>query len=303
MTDAPAAADGTTVRAEAAAHFSPLPPLGRREFRGFRELLLEETGVSIGEQKRELLIARLSKRVRGLGLRNFSEYLHRVINDGEERAEMIDRMLTNETKFFREPLQFEFMERTMIPRWLEEARAGKRERLVRIWSAGCSMGQEPASIAMVLLAHLPGWRVEILATDLSRRALNQAAGGIWPIEKAAEIPERYLAEFMLRGVRTNAGIMKSGDALRSVQHFRRLNLSAPLPEIGVFDAVFCRNVLIYFEAEVRRNAIDRLLSRIRPGGYLFLGHSESLVNTSRRLRTVAPSVYMQEPSAPGGGSC
>jgi chemotaxis protein methyltransferase CheR len=283
-----------------AAPFTALPPIARRDFQAFRELLLDETGVSLGDQKRELLIARLSKRVRALGLRTFGEYFDRVINDGEERAEMVDRMLTNETKFFREPHQFEFLEKTIIPGWLDEARAGKRERLVRIWSAGCSMGQEPASIAMVLLTHLAGWRIEILATDLSRRALNQAARGTWPIEKAEEIPERYLRDFMLRGVRTNAGVMRSNDALRSVQHFRRLNLSTPLPEIGVFDAVFCRNVLIYFDAEARRNAIDRLLSRLRPDGYLFLGHSESLVNTACRLRTAAPSIYLQEPPRAGG---
>jgi chemotaxis protein methyltransferase CheR len=296
-------AGGTDSRPNLSAQFTALPPIARRDFQAFRELLLEQTGVSLGDQKRELLIARLSKRVRALGLRTFGEYFDRVINDGEERAEMIDRILTNETRFFREPHQFEFLEKIVIPRWLDEARAGKRERHARIWSAGCSMGQEPASIAMVLLTHLAGWTVEILATDLSRRVLKQAASGIWPTERAAEIPERYLREFMLRGVRTNAGVMKSSDTLRSVQHFRRLNLSTPLPEIGVFDAVFCRNVLIYFDADARRIAIDRMLSRLRPNGYLFLGHSESLVNTAYRLRTAAPSVYMQEPPRAGGGSC
>lgn len=271
-----------------------IPRLAGSDFAVFRDLLLQDTGVLLSDQKRDLLIARLSKRVRALGLDHFGDYLQQVIDDPRERGEMVDRMMTNETRFFREPVQFEFLERTAIPRWADEIRAGRRAPRLRIWSAGCSTGQEPASIAMTMLAGLPGRDVEILATDISRAVLRQASTGTWPAEKAAEIPQAHLRNFMLRGKGSSTGLIKCGDRVRSMIDFRRLNLNAPFPPLPLFDAIFCRNVLIYFDPEARRRAIARLLSRLAPGGYFFLGHAESLVNTEHRLATVAPSVYVRE---------
>lgn len=273
------------------------PPPARAEFAAFRDLLLEDTGVLLTEHKRELLVARLSRRLRVLNLSRFGDYLQRVMEDQQERDEMIDRMMTNETRFFREPHQFDFLEREVIPRWSGELQSGRRGSPLRVWSAGCSTGQEPVSIALAMLAAFPDGSVDILATDISRHALRQAARGEWPVEKAAEIPEPYLREFMLRGVGENRGIMKITDRVRSVIQLRRLNLHGPLPPIGPFDAIFCRNVLIYFEPEARRRALDRLLSRLAPRGYLFLGHAESLLNSHHQVKTVAPSVYIQESHA------
>jgi chemotaxis protein methyltransferase CheR len=272
-------------------HASEIVPMSDREFRGFRELVYRESGIHIAEHKRELLTARLSRRIRTLGMLRFGQYLALVEQESQERVEMLDRLVTNETRFFREPAQFDYLERQILPRWSAEAARQARPRRVRVWSAGCSTGQEPYSIAMMLLAHLEGWDIEVLATDLSGRALRQAMAGVWPVEKAAEIPEAYRKEYMLRGVRSQSGSMTASKAARSVIRFQRLNLHDELPELGAFDLIFCRNVLIYFDLASRTKAVTRILSRLGPAGYLFLGHSESLLSSGLRLRPMAPSVY------------
>jgi chemotaxis protein methyltransferase CheR len=272
-------------------HASELVPMSEREFRGFRELVYRECGIHMSEPKRELLVARLSRRIRTLGMMRFGEYLDLVERAPQERVEMLDRIVTNETRFFREPRQFDYLEAEVIPRWRDEAVKRLRPRRVRVWSAGCSTGQEPYSIAMTLLAQLDGWDIEILATDLSGRALRQAMAGVWPAEKATEIPEQYLKTYMLRGVRSQEGRMTASDEARSVIRFQRLNLHEELPEVGTFDLIFCRNVLIYFDVASRTQAVTRILARLAPAGYLFLGHSESLLSSGLRLRPMAPSVY------------
>jgi chemotaxis protein methyltransferase CheR len=272
-------------------HASEIVPMSDREFRGFRDLVYRESGIHIAEHKRELLTARLSRRIRTLGMLRFGQYLALVESESQERVEMLDRLVTNETRFFREPAQFELLEKQLLPRWCAEAAAQTRPRRVRVWSAGCSTGQEPYSIAMTLLAHLEGWDIEVLATDLSGRALRQAMAGVWPAEKAAEIPEKYLKHYMLRGVRSQSGRIAATSAARAVIRFQRLNLHEELPELGAFDLIFCRNVLIYFDLASRTRAVARILTRLSPAGYLFLGHSESLLSSGLRLRPMAPSVY------------
>ncbi|MBK5260175.1 MAG: protein-glutamate O-methyltransferase CheR [Thermoanaerobaculia bacterium] len=262
------------------------------EFRALRDFVYQHVGILMTEQKRELLTARLVRRVRTLGLDRFGAYLDVVERHRSERDEMIDRIVTNETKFFREPSQFDYLEKAIIPRWRADADARHRNRHVRVWSAGCSMGQEPYSIAMILLSELPGWTVEVVATDISNRVLRQASEAVWPIDKATEIPRQHLEKYMLRGVRTQEGTMRAGEALRAVVRFKRLNLhETPPPDLGSFDLIFCRNVLIYFDGKSRRVAVDRLLSHLRDDGHFFLGHSESLLNSGHPLRPVSPSVY------------
>ncbi|HEX6642396.1 MAG TPA: protein-glutamate O-methyltransferase CheR [Thermoanaerobaculia bacterium] len=272
-------------------HVHEIVPMSDREFRGFRELVYRESGIHIADHKRELLTARLSRRIRTLGMLHFGQYLALVERESQERVEMLDRLVTNETRFFREPTQFEFLETQVLPRWRAEAEERSRPRRVRVWSAGCSTGQEPYSIAMSLLAHLEGWDIEVLATDISGRALRQAIAGVWPIDKATEIPENYLKEYMLRGVRSQSGTMSAAAVTRQVIRFQRLNLHEELPDLGAFDLIFCRNVLIYFDVESRTQAVSRILTRLTPAGFLFLGHSESLLSSGLRLRPMAPSVY------------
>jgi chemotaxis protein methyltransferase CheR len=277
------------------------PPLYQREFALFQALIQREAGIYLSEAKQSLLVARLSRRLRELGLRSFRKYYDVVTSDGGagERACMLDCISTNETSFFREPHHFEFIEREVIPRWSNLVAEGKRDRCVRAWSAGCATGEEPYTLAMVLLSKLPpsaGWHIKILATDLSNRALARARQGLWPLAKASDIPEPYLKAFMLRGVRSQEGKMKAGPEIRAVVEFAHLNLNSdsyPLSE--KFDLIFCRNVLIYFHSNRRARKTSQIIGHLAPDGYLFLGHAETLHHLgATSLATVIPTVYWRK---------
>jgi chemotaxis protein methyltransferase CheR len=274
---------------------NPIRGITRGEFAAFQRLIRDEAGIFLSDVKKALLVGRLTRRLRDLGLTTFGAYLDRVREDEAERVRMVDSICTNETQFFREPRQFAFLEERLIPAWTSAAAAGRRPRQVRAWSAACSTGEEPYSLAMVLLHHLPpaaGWQVEILASDLSTRALERAAPALWPIDRSLHIPVRYLKQFMLRRVGPEEGRMAAGNAIRSAVRFQRLNLvddSCAL-EAG-FDVVFCRNVLIYFRAETKAHVLRRLVRCLAPGGHLFLGHAECVTGLVCGLCNVGPNVY------------
>ena len=273
------------------------------EFARYRKLIYSRAGICLTPPKKALLEARLSRRLRELGLESFFDYYECIEADqsGSELVQLLDRVATNETHFFREPRQFEFLETTLLPDWLAQGDAGVRPRHVRLWSAGCSTGEEPYSLAMMLLDHLPparGWKLEIVGTDLSSRAVEAAQRAIWPIAKAKEIPDKYLKRFMLKGVGAQTACMKAGAEIRSIVRCLNLNLNAesyPLP--GGFDLIFCRNVMIYFDAPTRARVVERLLRHMAPGGYLFVGHAESLTGSCAQLRHVVPTVYTQMPAS------
>lgn len=271
-------------------------PISDREFALFQSLIHRETGIYLSPVKKGLLMGRLTRRLRDLGLDSFSAYYRRVTEGGEEeRTCLFDAVCTNETHFFREPKQFQFLQERILPEWAAQAATGARPKTIRAWSAACSTGEEPYSLAMVLLEYFPpasGWSIDILATDLSTRALARARTAVWPVEKAKEIPPRYLKRFMLKGFRTEEGRMKAGPEIASVIRFQRFNLNdAAYPMPGVFDLIFCRNVLIYFDAESKARVVDRLLDRLSPNGYFFLGHAESIHGLSDRARTLGPTIY------------
>jgi chemotaxis protein methyltransferase CheR len=271
-------------------------PLNDKEFALFTALIEREAGIHLSEVKKALLVGRLSKRLRELGLRSFMAYYRRVTEDDPaEKTQMIDRICTNETHFFREPRQFEFLVDTVFPEWQARAMAGRRSRRIRVWSAACSTGEEPYTLAMVLLDHFSpqlGWQIEILASDLSTRVLDRASAATYPIERTAEIPEHYLHKYMLKGMRSQEGLMRAGPAIRSLIRFAQVNLVEPsYPVVGTFDLIFCRNILIYFEMATKRRVIDQLLSALEPDGLLFLGHAESLSGLNDRVRSVGPTVY------------
>ena len=273
------------------------PPLSDHEFELFQKLIYAEAGIFLSQAKRALLIARLSGRLRALKLSSFGAYYRVVAKDGdaEERQRMLDCVATNETHFFREPKHFEFLEKKVVPAWIDLAERGKRARRVRVWSAACSTGEEPFSIAMVLLHHLPpsaGWSVEVIATDLSTRVLERAKKAEYSIDKASEIPTHYLKEFMLKGTGNQEGKMKADEPLRAVVRFQWINLNAEAyPVQGRFDLIFCRNVLIYFNAQSRKRTIDRLIGHLAPDGFFFVGHAESLHGVTTEVRSVIPTVY------------
>jgi chemotaxis protein methyltransferase CheR len=272
------------------------PGLTDDEFKLFQRLVYREAGIHLGESKRALVVSRLTRRVRGLGLDCFGQYYRRVVADEQELVRMLDHISTNETSFFREPGQFTFLESQVFPRWREAALArGRPPYRVRAWSAGCSTGEEPFSVGMSLLDHFPpedGFEVEVVATDLSTRVLRQARAATWSLDKSIQIPHHYLKRYMRRGVGNQAGRMRASRKLQNTVSFERVNLSQDQQSVrGTFDLIFCRNVLIYFEAESKRKALQRLLRSLSPHGYLLLGHSEALLGTNHRLRTVAPSIF------------
>lgn len=267
------------------------------EFDRLRLLIDRETGIHVSDAKRALLISRLGRHLRRLGLDTYDQYCELVTGGGEELRIFIDTICTNETKFFREPRQFEWLREHCIPEWRREAEAGRRSRRIRIWSAACSTGEEPYSLSMLLNELLPpaeGWDFRIIATDLSSRALDAARSAVWSISRSKDIPHDYLQRFMLRGVRERSGSMTASAELRAPITFGRLNLAAGDYDLGTkFDAIFCRNVLIYFDGPRRMDVARRLLRQLQPGGYLFLGHAETLNGMDSPPRSVIPNVYVQ----------
>ncbi len=272
-------------------------PITEQEFSRFQKLIYSTAGIHLAPHKKALLEARLSKHISELGLDSFDAYYKHVVtaDQGDELIRLLDRVSTNETHFFREPRQFEFLVNQVFEEWRAKAATGVKPKRIRLWSAGCSSGEEPYSIAMLLLDHFPrhnGWELEILATDLSTRVLDKAQAALWPIDKAQEIPEKYLQQFMLRGTGSQNDQMKAGAEIRSLIQFERLNLNDErYPVAGRFDAIFCRNVLIYFDTPSRTRVIERLIDRLAPSGYLFVGHAESLSGITDRARHVMPTVY------------
>lgn len=289
----PGAPGGTAIR-----------PLNDIEFVQLRDVIYRNAGIFLSTAKKALLAGRLARRLRELGLGSFGDYYRHVRSgtDPQELSRLLEAICTHETHFFREPRQFEFLEQRLVPQWEMEAAAGRRPRRVRVWSAGCSTGEEPYSLAMSLLALLGqdrGWHVDILATDLSSRALARAEAAVWPIAKAAEIPPVYQRAFMLRGTRSQEGLMKAGPRIRSAVRFEPYNLSqAGTRYDGPFDAILCRNVLIYFDAPSRSKVVHHLIANLAPSGVLFLGHSESLNGVTNRLSSVGPTVYGWPPAPP-----
>jgi len=267
-----------------------------RDFRLFQTLVHREAGIALSDHKRALLAGRLAPRLRALGMESFQAYYDRVCRDDAERVRMIDAICTNETHFFREPKQFELLEREVIPAWRSEEERGLRPKQLRVWSAACSTGEEPYSIAMALVADLPGWTIDITASDISTKVLDRARLGTWPIARATEIPRRYRNLFMLQGRGPQEGMMAVRTELASLVRFMRINLQHErYPVSGRFDLIFCRNVLIYFDADAKRRIVDRLIDRLTPHGLLFLGHAES-IHGHERVRSAGPTVYtLREP--------
>ena len=266
-------------------------------FSKFQKLIYQEAGIWLATHKHALLTGRLARRLRLLGLSNMQDYYDLVTQPDQqhERAVMIDCITTNETHFFREPRHFDYVERQVFPKWQQEGAAGERPMRLRIWSAGCSTGEEPYSLAMLLLKHFPegkGWDIEVLATDISTRVLEKARAAMYPIEKSKEIPAEYLRAYMLKGRGEHKGAMKVSPEVHRVVRFARVNLHADsYPILGWFDLIFCRNVLIYFDQESKVKVIGGILRHLSPSGLLFVGHSEHLGGIAPDLKTVAPTVH------------
>lgn len=262
-------------------------PLSDPEFASFQRLIREHAGISLAPSKKALVAGRLSKRLRHHGLSSFAEYYRLVGQREDERQMAVDLLTTNETYFFREPRHFDFLRERVLPRH-------PRERSLRIWSAACSSGEEPYSIAMLLAEQFSGRAWEILASDISTRMLARARQGVYALDGLRGLSTQALHTNCLRGTGTQEGYFAVDPALRQRVGFAQINLNGPLPEVGEFDVIFLRNVLIYFDPETKRQVVARLQSRLRPGGHLFIGHSESLNGLVSGLQMVMPAVYRAE---------
>jgi chemotaxis protein methyltransferase CheR len=266
-------------------------------FTKFQQLIYREAGIWLAIHKHALLTGRLARRLRLLGLKNMQEYYQLVTQPDQqhERAVMIDCITTNETHFFREPRHFNYLERQVFPKWQQEGVTGERPMRLRVWSAGCSTGEEPYSLAMLLLKNFPetkGWNIEVLGTDISTRVLEKARAAMYPIEKSKDIPAEHLRAYMLKGKGEHKGLMKVSPELHRVVRFARVNLHADsYPILGSFDLIFCRNVLIYFDQESKIKVIEGILRHLSPAGLLFVGHSEHLGGIAPSLTTVGPTIH------------
>lgn len=264
----------------------PAPTLYDHEFERFRHLIYRIAGIALSPAKKPLVCSRLGKRVRHLGMTSYSEY-YRLINDPKEADELqvaVDLLTTNETHFFREPRHFDFFRQRILT-------AHRRGRTMRVWSAACSSGEEPYTIAMLLDETLGADPWEVVGTDLSTRVLEKARRGSYPEERVPEIPRHYLSRYCLKGQGSKAGTMLIEKKLRDRVQFFQHNLTSPPPPLGEFDVIFLRNVLIYFDQETKRQVVERLLPLLKKGGHFLVSHSETLSDISTSLNLVAPSIY------------
>jgi len=264
-------------------------PLKAKEFAKIRRLAYETFGLDLRAGKEALVSARLGRQMREWGCTSFDQYYRLVVEDttGETLIQLIDALATNHTSFLREPSHFEFLRKTLVPAW-----RGRKD--VKIWSAACSTGEEPYSIAMCLLEELGTEatnRVRILATDISTKALATAGKGIYPAERFQDLPEHQLRRFWLRGEGEWEGWYGAKRELRALVEFRRLNLLESRVGVGLFAVIFCRNVMIYFDRPTQQTVVQQLSECLEPGGYLLVGHAEGLSGVRHVLEYVRPAVY------------
>jgi len=255
----------------------------------------ELTGIVIHERKRDMIYARLSRRLRTLGMTSFSEYCDFLGSPegGAEIAAMINAVTTNLTHFFREPHHFEHLRQTALPGFVASARNGADKRL-RLWSAGCSSGEEPYSIAMTVKStpvDLSRWDVRILATDLDSDMVARGSAGSYKAADAESIPTDLAAKYTDEVRTTKEPEVRMRDGLRQMIAFKQLNLVGAWPMRGPFDAIFCRNVMIYFDADAKARLVDRFAELLRLDGWLYIGHSESLMKMTDRFQLVGRTIY------------
>lgn len=277
---------------------NPHPDMSDRNFRRFRELIYEMCGINLTAVKKTMLTSRLRKRLRALGMDSFGQY-YDYLSSGEGRKDELVHMLnavsTNKTDFFREPKHFDFLVKEALPTLMRSGRwiPGRR---INVWSAGCSSGEEPYTIAMVLADFASRNRTgdfSVLATDISTRVLKIAEQGIYPERTVEPVPYALKCSYLMRGKRSQTGFCCVAPEIRKRIHFRRINLNNG-GALGIrtrMDMIFCRNVIIYFDRETQKKLFKKFYAQLVAGGYLFIGHSETLNGINDQFEAVAVASY------------
>lgn len=285
-----------TSRAEnQAAHAAIRPaPMREKDFRRIAEYIYENVGIKLPDGKKTMIEARLQKRLRFLGIPDYAEYCNYVFSEqgqNEELGNLINSVTTNTTDFFREPKHFEHLAQVVLPTWMEQ---GGRGRTLRIWSAGCSTGMEPYTLAMVLTDFAKensGFQFSILATDISTRALQTALNAVYDEERVHPVPGELKRRYLLRSKNRAAAQVRVVPELRRKVCFQQLNFMQPFRFKRPMDIIFCRNVIIYFDKPTQERLFGKFCDNLLDGGHIFIGHSESLAGMALPLSQVAPTVY------------
>ena len=263
----------------------------RRDFDFLRRLSNERTGIVVTDDKFDMFYSRLSRRVRALGLGSFAEYcdyLSDAAND-DEMVQLVNAITTNLTAFFRENHHFEFLSQTALP---EAVARNRDDRRVRIWSAGCSTGEEPYSLSMTLEEQraLVGWDARILASDIDSNVLAQASSGVYTMSRVEGLSQERLKAFFQKGKGMQTGKARVKQVLRDRIDFQQINLMESL-SVERQDLIFCRNVIIYFDKETKTRLVQKFADVLVDGGYLFIGHSESLYKVTDRFELIGNTIY------------
>jgi chemotaxis protein methyltransferase CheR len=271
--------------------------LTEKDFHKISQMVYDHCGINLHQGKKELVRARLAKRLRAGNFRTFPEYIDYVLSDktGMEFSILIDSLSTNLTSFFREETHFKYMENTLLPAIFEKKRA-QRNFKIRAWSAGCSSGEEPYTISIVLNEALKGqgkWDTKILATDISTNILQIAKKGYYSEERVAPVPPAQKQKYLICHKTKGEKVYEVSGALRSMIIFNYLNLMKDWPIKGPLDFIFCRNVMIYFDKPTQSVLINRYWDMLDSGGVLFTGHSESLTGIDHKFKYVQPTIYMK----------
>jgi len=264
-----------------------------RDFNKIRQIVSQHTGISLSEAKQDLVYSRLSRRLRALGLKNFKSYCDFLQEDDrdDEMIQFTNAITTNLTSFFREPHHFDYLKSTVYP---ELKNLKMHDRRIRIWSSACSTGEEPYSIAITANESFPtatGWDVKILATDLDSNVVTKAKNGIYEMDRVKDIKDSRVRKWFKRKKIKNSELIKASSKLQNIITFKQLNLMNAWPIKGPFDIIFCRNVVIYFDKPTQKILFDRMANLLAPGGYLFLGHSETLFKITDRFELIGNTIY------------
>ena len=266
-------------------------PFTDKDFRYIQDLVAERTGIVLSDIKRTMVYSRIARRIRHCGVSNFQEYTDLLkAGDETELISFTNAITTNLTSFFREAHHFDYLKNTVLP----ELERTKKDKRIRIWSAGCSSGEEPYSIAMTIhdyFGNKPDWDIKILATDLDYDMVERGARGVYTEERVTGLDKAHLKQYVRRGKGKQAGSVRMDQRLRDMITFKQLNLLHEWPFRGPFDFMFCRNVVIYFNKDTQKELFDRYAEHLPENAPLFIGHSESLFKVTDRFKSLGQTIY------------